>query len=60
MTIKFKRLGLEGIFSKGYGAYEDLKEMNGLSKTDIVMAVKELIGVKRNNGKAVKYYNPST
>jgi len=41
--VKFKRLGLNGVFAQGYGSYQDMKEMNGLSKKHIVKAVKELI-----------------
>jgi len=40
--IKFKRMGLKGIFPSGYGSYQDMKEMNGLSKTDIIREVKNL------------------
>ncbi|MEW6104607.1 MAG: transketolase C-terminal domain-containing protein, partial [bacterium] len=43
MPIKFKRLGLNGIFAEGYGSYEEMKEMNGLSKRDIVEAVKNMV-----------------
>lgn len=41
--IKFKRLGLNGVFAQGYGSYQDMKEMNGLSKKHIVKAVKGLL-----------------
>lgn len=41
--IKFKRLGLNGTFPKGYGTYQDMKEMNGLSKADIVKAANILL-----------------
>ncbi|MFA5147165.1 MAG: transketolase C-terminal domain-containing protein [Candidatus Omnitrophota bacterium] len=43
-SFKFKRLGLEGVFPSGYGTYQEMKEMNGLSKTDIVRAAKKLLG----------------
>lgn len=43
--VKFKRLGLEGVFAKGYGSYCDMKEMNGLSKNHIKKAVKDILGV---------------
>jgi len=41
--VRFKRLGLNGIFPVGYGSYQDMKEINGLSKMDIVKAVKDLL-----------------
>lgn len=41
--IKFKRLGLTGVFPAGYGTYQDMKEINGLSKMHIVKAVKDLL-----------------
>jgi len=44
VPVKFKRLGLEGIFAEGYGSYQDMKEMNNLSKEGIVKAVKNLLG----------------
>ena len=37
--VKFKRLGLDGVFASGYGSYQEMKEMNGLSKKDIVREV---------------------
>lgn len=41
--IKFRRLGLPGTFTQGYGTYQEMKEMNNLSKMDIVRAVKNLL-----------------
>lgn len=41
--IKFKRLGLNGTFPVGYGTYEEMKEMNGLSKKHIIKAVQDLL-----------------
>lgn len=41
--IKFHRMGLKDAFSKGYGSYDDLKELNGLSKHHIMAAVKEMV-----------------
>lgn len=43
VSVKFKRLGLSGMFAEGYGTYEEMKEINGLSRTHIVNAVKNLI-----------------
>jgi len=40
---KFVRLGLKGVFAEGYGSYEEMKEMNGLSKKDIVKTVKKIL-----------------
>jgi transketolase len=41
--LKFKRLGLNGVFPRGYGSYQQMKEENGLSKKDIVEAAKKLL-----------------
>jgi len=41
--ICFKRLGLNGVFPSGYGSYEDMKRMNGLSQNDIVRKAKQLL-----------------
>jgi transketolase len=35
ISIRFKRLGLNGVFPSGYGSYDEMKAMNGLSKDDI-------------------------
>lgn len=43
IPVKFKRLGLNGVFPSGYGSYEEMKEMNNLSKKDIVETVKNLL-----------------
>jgi transketolase len=42
-SVKFKRLGLNNVFASGYGSYEEMKEINGLSKMDIVEVVKKMI-----------------
>jgi transketolase len=34
-SIQFKRLGLQDTFAVGYGSYDEMKQMNGLSKDDI-------------------------
>lgn len=39
--VLFKRMGLTG-FSKGYGSYDEMKEMNGLSKEHIKNCVKDM------------------
>ena len=41
--VKFRRMGLKDTFAAGYGTYDDLKEMNGLSKAHIVAAVQDMV-----------------
>ncbi|MBF0515707.1 MAG: transketolase [Nitrospirae bacterium] len=36
IRTKFKRIGLNGVFAEGYGTYDDVKALNGLSAGDIV------------------------
>lgn len=43
LPVKFKRLGLNDVFPMGYGTYQEMKEINGLSKDDISRAVKDLL-----------------
>jgi transketolase len=43
VAVKFRRMGLQDAFAKGYGTYDDLKEMNGLSKAHIVAAVQAMV-----------------
>lgn len=45
VPIKFKRLGLDDTFPAGYGTYEEMKEINRLSKVDIVRAAQSLLEV---------------
>lgn len=40
--IQFKRMGLNGVFPSGYGTYDEMKEMNGLSKDHIITETKIL------------------
>lgn len=42
--VKFRRMGLNGVFPSGYGSYQDMKEENGLSAKDIVTCAKKLLG----------------
>lgn len=42
-SIKFKRMGLDGTFPEGYGTYQDMKELNGLSKKDVITTARELL-----------------
>lgn len=48
--VKFKRLGLKGVFAEGYGSYQDMKEMNSLSKKDIIRETKTLYENKKEKG----------
>jgi hypothetical protein len=48
IPIFFKRLGLNGVFPYGYGSYDEMKEMNGLSKEDIVRETKKLVESKKS------------
>lgn len=41
--VKFKRMGLKGVFPSGYGNYQDMKKMNGLAKEDMVKEVEGLL-----------------
>lgn len=43
MGTKFRRIGLENSFSKGYGTYAQVKEMNGLGIQKIVDTVHTII-----------------
>jgi transketolase len=43
-AVKFRRLGLKDSFAEGYGNYQDMREMNGLSKQHIIDAAKALMG----------------
>ncbi|MBU1121412.1 MAG: transketolase [Candidatus Omnitrophica bacterium] len=45
----FKRMGLNDKFAQGYGSYKEMKEMNGLSKEDIVREAKMLYEKKLNS-----------
>ena len=42
--INFKMMGLHDAFSQGYGSYQDLKEINKLSRSHIKETVKKLLG----------------
>ena len=45
--VAFKRLGLNDMFPKGYGTYEEMKKLNGLSITHIVREAEELLKCNR-------------
>jgi len=36
LPVRFKRMGLDNTFASGYGTYKDMKEVNHLSKEDIL------------------------
>lgn len=42
-SLKFKRMGLKGVFASGYGSYDEMKKANGLAKDDIVREAKLLL-----------------
>ncbi len=42
-SVRFKRMGLDNPFPVGYGSYQDIKEMNGLAKADIIATAKALL-----------------
>ncbi len=48
LAVKFKRLGLKGVFASGYGSYQEMKEINGLSKEDIARETMVLLEGKPN------------
>ncbi|MDO8662343.1 MAG: transketolase C-terminal domain-containing protein [Candidatus Omnitrophota bacterium] len=43
VVCRFKRLGLQDVFTEGYGSYQDLKEINGIAKKNIKDAAKGLL-----------------
>ena len=42
-SCKFRRMGLDDTFANGYGTYDDLKDLNGLSRRHIADAVKAMV-----------------
>lgn len=42
LATQFRRIGLNGSFSKGYGTYEEVKDTNHMGIEDIVDAVKSI------------------
>jgi transketolase len=49
--VHFKRMGLSD-FPTGYGSYQDMKELNGLSKQDICREIRALYERKKNSALA--------
>ncbi|MFH1318976.1 MAG: transketolase C-terminal domain-containing protein [Candidatus Omnitrophota bacterium] len=45
--VIFKRMGLKGVFPSGYGSYQEMKEMNGLSCGHIVEETESLCRDKK-------------
>ncbi len=43
IPCRFKRMGLNGVFASGYGTYDEMKAINGLSQRHIVEAAAALI-----------------
>lgn len=41
-AVKFKCLGLNDVFTSGYGSYDEMKEINGLSQAHIIKSAKHL------------------
>lgn len=52
-AVKFKKMGLKDSFPLSYGSYDDMKEMNGLSKQDILREIKVLYKSKSNKAEEV-------
>ncbi len=50
--VQFKRLGLKDTFAVGYGSYEEMKQMNGLSQDDILREAKFLYQNKKSTKEA--------
>ncbi|MCX5713229.1 MAG: transketolase [Candidatus Omnitrophica bacterium] len=51
IPVPFRRMRLKGVFPSGYGTYEEMKEINGLAKADIVKNANSLLKNKgRTNG----------
>ncbi|MBF0568110.1 MAG: transketolase [Nitrospirae bacterium] len=46
IAARFKRIGLQGVFAGGYGTYDDMKEMNGLSANAIVSETIDCVNMK--------------
>jgi transketolase len=42
-AVKFRRMGLGDSFAEGYGNYQEMREMNGLSREHIVRAARSMV-----------------
>ena len=47
VSCKFARMGLRDRFTEGYGTYDDLKDMNGISRRHIIETVRLMTGPQR-------------
>lgn len=47
MPVAFRRMGLKGRFARGYGSHRELKELNGLSREDIIRTAREIMTRKK-------------
>lgn len=56
--VSLKRLGLNDVFSEGYGTYQDLKEINGLSQEHIINEAVSLLE-KRDGETSQHHYTAS-
>lgn len=52
-SVRFKRLGLNDVFPSGYGTYDEMKEINGLSKNHIIKEAK-LLYENKTKEKAIR------
>ncbi|MBN1764825.1 MAG: transketolase family protein [Sedimentisphaerales bacterium] len=57
ISTRFKRLGLNGRFPQGYGTYQEMKEINGLSQNHICAAARHLIEVREDHGEIIECSN---
>jgi transketolase len=55
---RFRRMGLNDTFASGYGSYDEMKEINGLSQKHIAQAAANLL--EAGNEKVTKYCNALT
>ncbi len=58
LSCRFKRMGLNDTFASGYGSYDEMKEINGLSQKHIAQAAANLLEAK--DEKVTKYCNALT
>ncbi|MHC5060108.1 MAG: transketolase family protein [Planctomycetota bacterium] len=58
LQCRFRRMGLNDTFASGYGSYDRMKEINGLSQKHIAEAAENLL--KARDEKATEYCNTLT
>lgn len=49
----FHRLGLQECFAQGYGSHQDLKELNGLARKNIIQTVNKILDKKQSEVRKV-------